>query len=137
MFTGPNAIKRGTKRKTVTQSPSTPNKKRKTTIVISDDEDDKKSPTVPTLANNMSGFQRRRTAQVISAPGSSAAAATNGTLKKKVLKIKPFAIQPTLPPTFEEDTWAKLKRAVVSIFKLEGFNTSQEELYKVRTTLIF
>jgi cullin-4 len=143
MSSGPNATKRGTKRKNVIVSTPSPvvNKKRKTIedeVIIIDDIE--KSPTtyVPINNNTMSGFQRRRTAQVLSAPSidnNNTNGTNNNVTKKKVLKIKPFAVQPTLPASFEEDTWTKLRKAVVSIFNTEGFNASQEELYKAVTDM--
>ncbi|KAG8192285.1 hypothetical protein JTE90_002110 [Oedothorax gibbosus] len=47
----------------------------------------------------------------------------------KKLVIKNFA-KPTLPENYKQQTWEKLKNAVVAIQKSKSISTSQEELYQ-------
>ncbi|KAL0485346.1 cullin [Acrasis kona] len=140
MSTGPNAIsKKGQKRKNPSTasiaSVSSPQQIKKRKII--DVDQDHNLSTLPTNNTNMSGFQRRKATVLNAPPG----AATSGPVvantlnKKKVLKIKPFDIQPMVSPTFEQDTWNVLKKAVVCIFNTEGFNMSSEELYKCVTDM--
>lgn len=49
----------------------------------------------------------------------------------KKLVIKPFAVQPKLPQNFFEETWAKLRDAIVAIYAKNASALSKEELYRV------
>ncbi|KAF0973699.1 hypothetical protein FDP41_007086 [Naegleria fowleri] len=55
--------------------------------------------------------------------------------KKKILKIKPFTIKPTVDENFEEETWNKLKSAVIAIQQKQSISIGQEELYQLCSDL--
>jgi len=143
MSTGPNAIsKKGQKRKnpsSASTSATSPHQNKKRKIIDVDQEQTLSISSLPTNNINMSGFQRRK-ATVLNAPGNPPGATSgpimsNSLNKKKTFKIKPFEVQPLPPPTFEQDSWDTLKKAVVCIFNTENFNSSSEELYKCVTDM--
>jgi cullin-4 len=49
----------------------------------------------------------------------------------KQLVIKPFKTQPKLPINFENDTWEKLKSALIAVHSKTSTIISKEELYRV------
>ncbi|KAG2378507.1 hypothetical protein C9374_008146 [Naegleria lovaniensis] len=55
--------------------------------------------------------------------------------KKRMLKIKPFTIKPTVDENFEEETWNKLKSAVIAIQQKQLISIGQEELYQLCSDL--
>lgn len=58
---------------------------------------------------------------------------TSGGAKKLI--IRGFEKKPSLPSNFEEDTWAKLRDAVVAVHNRQPVHTSLEELYKAAEDL--
>lgn len=48
----------------------------------------------------------------------------------KKMVIKPFKKKPSLPPDFEETTWAKMRAAVHAVFAATATSYSREELYR-------
>eukprot|EP00744_Colponema_vietnamica_P008519 GILI01012143.1.p1 GENE.GILI01012143.1~~GILI01012143.1.p1 ORF type:complete len:1008 (+),score=304.22 GILI01012143.1:274-3024(+) len=54
----------------------------------------------------------------------------NAAQAPKKMVIKPFKVKPQLPENFEEETWNRLRSAVVAIFQRQPVTASLEELYR-------
>ncbi|KAJ0410485.1 hypothetical protein ATCC90586_000655 [Pythium insidiosum] len=50
---------------------------------------------------------------------------------KKKMVIKPFKVTPTLPATFEAETWATLQAAIHAVHAKQATPLSREELYRL------
>ncbi|KAJ0405103.1 hypothetical protein P43SY_000514 [Pythium insidiosum] len=50
---------------------------------------------------------------------------------KKKMVIKPFKVTPTLPATFEAETWATLQAAIHAVHTKQATPLSREELYRL------
>ena len=55
-------------------------------------------------------------------------------MEDRKLVIKPFKVQPKIPENFEQETWHKLKSAILAVFSKNISSISKEELYRVRAT---
>lgn len=79
------------------------------------------------------------TSPVPTSPAKTVLSASGGGLRAsggaKKLIIRGFEKKPTLPSNFEEDTWAKLRDAVVAVHNKAPVATSLEELYKAAEDL--